>query len=117
MPSICRTVVVLGDGEMQEGSNWEAAMTAGHRKLHNLTAVVDRNRLQQGARVAATNDLEPLDQKAAAFGFAVVEVPLNAVARAALQVGTLVRVEVSSTGGMDASVDSLGYRIFLRSTL
>ena len=45
-----RTFVVLGDGELQEGSNWEAAMTASHYGLANLTAIVDRNRLQQGAR-------------------------------------------------------------------
>ncbi|MEV6494000.1 transketolase [Actinoplanes sp. NPDC051633] len=64
---------VLGDGELQEGSNWEAAMTAGHRHLTNLTAVVDRNRLQQGARTEATNTLDPLDDKFRAFGWDVVE--------------------------------------------
>jgi transketolase len=69
-----RTFVVLGDGEMQEGSNWEALMTAGNHKLAGLTAVIDRNRLQQGARVEATNDLEPLADKLAAFGWEVVEV-------------------------------------------
>jgi transketolase len=69
-----RTFVVLGDGEMQEGSNWEALMTAGNHRLAGLTAVIDRNRLQQGARVAATNDLEPLADKLAAFGWEVVEV-------------------------------------------
>ena len=61
--------VVLGDGELQEGSNWEAAMTAGHRRLANLTAVVDRNRLQQGARTEETNTLDPLDDKFRAFGW------------------------------------------------
>ncbi|MFF5078394.1 transketolase [Actinoplanes sp. NPDC000266] len=66
--------VVLGDGELQEGSNWEAAMTAGHRRLANLTAVVDRNRLQQGARTEDTNTLDPLDDKFRAFGWDVVEV-------------------------------------------
>jgi transketolase len=69
-----RTFVVLGDGEMQEGSNWEALMTAGNHRLAGLTAVIDRNRLQQGARVSATNDLEPLADKLAAFGWQVVEV-------------------------------------------
>lgn len=63
--------VVLGDGELQEGSNWEAAMTAGHRRLANLTAVVDRNRLQQGARTEETNTLDPLDDKFRAFGWDV----------------------------------------------
>ena len=69
-----RTFVVLGDGELQEGSNWEALMTAGNRRLDRLVAVVDRNRLQQGARVAQTNDLEPLADKGRAFGWEVVEV-------------------------------------------
>lgn len=69
-----RTYVLLGDGEMQEGSNWEAFMCAGQYELQNLTAVVDRNRLQQGARVADTNDLEPLGDKLRAFRWNVVEV-------------------------------------------
>ncbi|HWM59758.1 MAG TPA: transketolase [Pseudonocardia sp.] len=69
-----RVFVVTGDGELQEGSNWEAAMTAGHRNLDNLTVVVDRNRLQQGARTEDTVGLDPLDAKWAAFGWRVVEV-------------------------------------------
>src|SRR3954452_25229837 len=64
-----RTFVVLGDGELQEGSNWEAAMTAAHYDLANLTAIVDRNRLQQGARTEETKQLEPLADKWIAFGF------------------------------------------------
>ncbi|RKN39739.1 transketolase [Streptomyces hoynatensis] len=66
-----RTFVVLGDGELQEGSNWEAAMAAGHHRLTSLTAVVDRNRLQQGARTEETNALEPLAAKWEAFGWEV----------------------------------------------
>jgi transketolase len=69
-----RTFVVLGDGELQEGSNWEAAMAAGHRGLSNLTAIIDRNRLQQGARTEDTNRLEPLADKWAAFGWDVHEI-------------------------------------------
>ncbi|MGB9377438.1 MAG: transketolase [Mycobacteriales bacterium] len=69
-----RTVVVMGDGEMQEGSNWEAAMTASHYDLAALTAVVDRNRLQQGARTEETKRLEPLADKWRAFGWEVREV-------------------------------------------
>ncbi|MFH8492562.1 transketolase [Streptomyces coeruleorubidus] len=66
-----RTFVVLGDGELQEGSNWEAAMTAAHYDLASLTAVVDRNRLQQGARTEETKRLEPLADKWASFGWEV----------------------------------------------
>jgi transketolase len=69
-----RTFVIVGDGELQEGSNWEAFMTAGHHGLAHLCVVVDRNRLQQGARVEDTNDLEPLADKLRAFGLEVVEV-------------------------------------------
>lgn len=69
-----RTFVLVGDGELQEGTNWEALMTASQYELDNLVIIVDRNRLQQGATVLETNDLEPLPAKAAAFGCAVVEV-------------------------------------------
>jgi transketolase len=69
-----RVFVATGDGELQEGSNWEAAMTAGHRKLSNLTLIVDRNRLQQGARTEDTVGLEPLGDKWRAFGWDVAEV-------------------------------------------
>jgi transketolase len=69
-----RVFVVAGDGELQEGSNWEAALTAGHRKLANLTLIVDRNGLQQGARTEDTAALEPLADKWRAFGWEVIEV-------------------------------------------
>jgi len=69
--SDARVFVAVGDGEMQEGSNWEAIMYAGHRKLANLTLIVDKNDLQQGARVSATNSLDPLDARFVAFGWDV----------------------------------------------
>ena len=69
-----RTFVLTGDGELQEGSNWEAALTAGHRKLENLTLIVDRNRLQQGAATEDTAGLDPLDAKFEAFGWQVESV-------------------------------------------
>lgn len=69
-----RTFVLTGDGELQEGSNWEAAMTAGHYELDNLTVIVDRNRLQQGETTERTVRLEPLADKWRAFGWAVAEV-------------------------------------------
>jgi len=68
-----RTFVVLGDGELQEGSNWEAAMCAAHRSLGNLVAIVDRNRLQQGAKTEDTNALDPLAEKWTAFGWDAIE--------------------------------------------
>lgn len=75
-----RTFVVVGDGELQEGSNWEAAMAAAHAGLTNLTAIVDRNRFQQGAGTEATNQLEPLADKFRAFGWEVTDVEGHDVA-------------------------------------
>ena len=69
-----RVFVLTGDGELQEGSNWEAAMTAGDRGLDNLTLIIDRNRLQQGDATANTARLDPLAEKWRAFGWAVMEV-------------------------------------------
>ena len=69
-----RVFVLTGDGELQEGSNWEALMFAAQQKLDNLCAVVDRNHLQQGATTEDTNDLTPLDDKARAFGWEVAHV-------------------------------------------
>ena len=69
-----RTFVVTGDGELQEGTNWEAALAAAHYKLDNLTLIVDRNRLQQGDFTEQTIQLDPLAEKWRAFGFALHEV-------------------------------------------
>lgn len=69
-----RTYALCADGELQEGSMWEAAMFAAHNRLDSLTLIVDRNRLQQGARTEDTNRLDPLGDKFAAFGWAVREV-------------------------------------------
>lgn len=68
-----RSFVVTGDGELQEGSNWEAAMLAGHRRLSNLTLIVDRNRLQQGASTEDTVQLDHLGDKFRAFCWDVAE--------------------------------------------
>lgn len=69
-----RTFVVVGDGELEEGSNWEAMMVAAHHQLTNLSVIVDCNGLQQGATTASTTALAPLDAKAEAFGFDVTRV-------------------------------------------
>lgn len=69
-----RVFALTGDGELQEGSMWESAMFAGHRALGNLTVIVDRNRLQQGAKTEDTNSLEPLADKWRAFGWEVAGV-------------------------------------------
>jgi transketolase len=63
--------VLLGDGELAEGSNWEALMAASHYKLDNLTVIVDRNGLQISGPTEQVNALEPLADKFRAFGLAV----------------------------------------------
>jgi len=69
-----RVYVLTGDGELQEGSNWEAAMTAAQYGLDNLVLIVDRNRFQQGDETEKTVALEPLRHKFEAFGWSVSEV-------------------------------------------
>ncbi|MFI5496372.1 transketolase [Actinoplanes sp. NPDC051859] len=69
-----RAFVLLGDGELQEGSVWEAAMSAGHHRLNNLIAIVDRNKLQITGDTEDTLALEPLADRWRAFGWAVAEV-------------------------------------------
>jgi transketolase len=76
-----RVFVLTGDGELQEGSNWEAAMAAAHYKLDNLTVIVDRNRLQQGDWTEQTMHLEPLADKWRAFGWSVAEVDGHNIAQ------------------------------------
>jgi transketolase len=65
---------LLGDGELDEGQNWEAIQFAGHYKLHNLTAVVDRNSIQIDGFTETVMKLEPLADKWRAFNWTVIEV-------------------------------------------
>ena len=69
-----RTFVLLGDGELAEGSNWEAALAAAHHGLAGLVAIVDRNGLQITGRTEDVCGLEPLEEKLRSFGWAVREV-------------------------------------------
>ena len=72
--SSVKVFTVLGDGEMAEGSNWEAFMFAAHNKLDNLCAILDYNKLQITGPNADVVCLEPLDKKLEAFGWAVKHV-------------------------------------------
>ena len=69
-----RVFVVLGDGETNEGSVWESAMSAAKHKLANLVAIVDYNKFQSYGRTSEVLELEPLADKWRSFGFAVAEV-------------------------------------------
>lgn len=69
-----RVYVVLGDGECDEGSVWEAALVAGHHRTDNLTAIVDRNKISQTGFTEEIARLEPFADKWRAFGWHVIEV-------------------------------------------
>ena len=69
-----RVYTLLGDGEIQEGQVWEAAMFAGHRKLDNLVVIVDNNGLQIDGNVADVCSPYPIDKKFEAFNFEVINV-------------------------------------------
>lgn len=75
-----RVFTLLGDGELEEGSNWEASMSAAHYGLDNLTAIVDYNKLQITGPVESVTGICNLAQKFTAFGYAVREVDGNDVA-------------------------------------
>jgi transketolase len=66
-----RVFTLLGDGELAEGSNWEAALASAHYKLDNLTAIIDHNTLQITGYTREVMSNEPLDEKWRAFGWAV----------------------------------------------
>ncbi len=69
-----RTYCLMGDGEIQEGQIWEAAMFAGHRKLDNLVAIVDNNGLQIDGSIDDVCSPNPIDKKFEAFNFHVINV-------------------------------------------
>jgi transketolase len=69
-----RVYVLLGDGELDEGQVWEAAMSAAHFRLGNLIAIVDRNQVSVDGLTAEVMDVEPVADKWAAFGWRVHEV-------------------------------------------
>jgi transketolase len=69
-----RVFVLLGDGECDEGSNWEAILFAHHHRLDNLIAIVDYNKLQSLTTIAETLALEPFADKWRSFGWEVIEI-------------------------------------------
>ena len=72
-----RVYTLTGDGEIQEGQNWEAAMWAGHRKLDNLVVIVDNNNLQIDGSVEDVCSPYPIDKKFEAFNFHVINIDGN----------------------------------------
>lgn len=113
-----RVWCVVGDGELQEGSNWEALMFAAHNKLDNLTVVVDLNNLQIDGHVTDVNSLGDIDAKMAAFGFEVSRVNGHDVAqlldafkaaRAATGAPTCVICETVKGKGVSFMEDQAGW--------
>lgn len=94
-----RVYTLLGDGEIQEGQVWEAAMFAGHRKLDNLVVIVDNNGLQIDGNIADVCSPYPIDEKFKAFNFHVINVDAHNFdeLRAAFQ-------EARETKGMPTAV-------------
>ncbi len=72
-----KVYTLLGDGEIQEGQVWEAAMFAAHKKLDNLTVIVDNNNLQIDGTIEQVNSPYPIDEKFKAFGFEVAVIDGN----------------------------------------
>jgi transketolase len=92
-----RVYTMLGDGELQEGEVWEAAMSAAHHKLGTLTAVIDYNKLQSDNSNAVIMGLEPLADKWRAFGWDVQEIDghdITAILAALRQAGTTAQPSV-----------------------
>ncbi|MBZ5516560.1 MAG: transketolase [Acidobacteriia bacterium] len=69
-----RVYCIMGDGEQQEGSIWEAAMAAGHYRIHNLCGIVDKNDLQIDGWVREVMNIDPIVEKYAAFNWNVLEI-------------------------------------------
>jgi transketolase len=78
-----RVFTIMGDGELTEGSIWEASASAAHYHLDNLVAIIDRNTLQISGRTEKVMSMEPLEEKFSAFGYAVRHVNGNNVAELA----------------------------------
>ncbi len=105
-----RTYVLMGDGELQEGQVWEAAMTAAHYKLDNLVAFVDANDLQIDGNVEDIMGIEPLDKKWESFGWNVIKVDghsfeelIEALAKAKLTKGKPTMIIAKTTKGKGVS--------------
>jgi transketolase len=76
-----RIFCLMGDGEIQEGQVWEAAMTSWHHRLDTVCAIIDANQLQQNGPVKGIQDIEPLPAKWAAFGWHTIEIDGHDIAQ------------------------------------
>ncbi|HAK47549.1 MAG TPA: transketolase, partial [Spirochaeta sp.] len=116
--SDARVFTVMGDGELAEGSNWEAFAAASHHKLDNLTAFIDWNGLQIGGNTADVMNYSPLAEKLDAFGWSVITIDghnlneiVDAVTAAAETVGkpTAVIAKTVKSKGLSFAEGKAGY--------
>jgi transketolase len=103
-----RVFVVVGDGELNEGSMWEAALVAGAKRLDNLVMVVDRNGFQANMATEDLIPLEPLADKLRAFGFAVAEIDGHSFPALAAAFATLPQVPGRPTAIIARTVRNKG---------
>ncbi len=113
-----RVYVLMGDGELQEGQVWEAAMTAAHYKLDNVCAIVDYNNLQIDGKVSEIMEVAPVGQKWEAFGWNVIDIDghsFSAIfgafdkARAAKGKPTIIIANTTKGKGVSYMEDVCGY--------
>lgn len=113
-----RVYTLLGDGEIQEGQVWEAAMFAGNRKLDNLVVIVDNNNLQIDGSIDQVNSPYPIDQKFEAFHFHVINIDGNdmeqigaafAEARKTKGVPTAIIAKTTKGKGVSFMEDQVGW--------
>jgi len=103
-----RVFVILGDGELDEGSVWEAALVAGAKKLDNLVVIVDRNGFQANLATEELIPLEPIADKLAAFGFAVADTDGHSFAALEQAFATLPRAPGKPTAIIARTVRNKG---------
>lgn len=107
-----RVYALLGDGELQEGQIWEAAMTAAHYKLDNLCAMVDNNGLQIDGPVAKVMGVEPITDKWRAFGWEVVDVDGHDMSQLVAALDTAATVKGKPTMIVCRTVKGKGSAVF-----
>jgi transketolase len=107
-----RVYALLGDGELQEGQVWEAAMTAAHYKLDNLCALVDNNGLQIDGPVAKVMGVEPITDKWRAFGWEVIDVDGHDMAKLTAALDKAETVKGKPTMIVCRTVKGKGSKVF-----
>ncbi len=103
-----RVYTILGDGEIQEGQVWEAAMFAAAKKLDNLVVIVDNNNLQIDGTVEEVNSPYPIPEKFAAFGFHVIEIDGNDIEQIAAAMAEARTVKGQPTAIVQKTVKGKG---------